>query len=262
MALTFLPRRLIGWLAATLSLATPAIADAQARPPLTVFAAASLTDALGDVGRAYTRRTGQPVRFSFAASGTAARQIEAGAQADLFVAADPQWMDRLQQAGRLAPGARRDLLGGRLVLIAPASSRTRLAIRPGFALAAALGRDGRLAIGEPKSVPAGRYAQEALTRLGVWQQVAARLAPAQDVRAALAYVARGEAPLGVVYETDAAAERGVRVVGIFPAASHSPIIYPAAVIRDARPGAVAFYRFLGGAEAKAIFRRYRFRPVG
>ncbi|MDP1028168.1 molybdate ABC transporter substrate-binding protein [Sphingomonas sp. KR1UV-12] len=255
-------RRLVGWMAALPLLMLPVAAPAQDKPALTVFAAASLTDALGAVGKAYTARTGQAVRFSFAASGTIARQVEAGAQSDLFVSADAQWMDRLQQAGRLMPGARRDLLGGRLVLVAPARSRLRLVIRPGFPLAAALGAGGRLAIGEPKSVPAGRYAQEALTRLGVWQQVAARLAPAQDVRAALAYVARGEAPLGVVYETDAAADPAVRVVGVFPAASHAPIVYPAAVLRDARPGATAFYRFLAGREAQAIFRRYRFRPIG
>ena len=245
-------------LAATRLLPAAAIA-APARPPLTVFAAASLTDALQEVGRAWTKRSGQPVRFSFAASGTGARQILAGAPADLFVSAEPSWMDQVQAAGRLLPGACRDLLGGRLVLVAPAASRVRLAIRPGFPLAAALGDRGRLAVGDPRSVPAGRYAQAALTRLRVWDAVATRLAPAQDVRAALSYVARGEAPLGIVYETDAAADPAVRIVGAFPAASHPPIIYPAAVIQGAKPGATAFYRYLGGTEAMAIFRRYRFR---
>ncbi|WP_321163539.1 molybdate ABC transporter substrate-binding protein [Sphingomonas sp. Leaf339] len=256
-------RRMVLGLAAALAGIgmAPALA-AQPREPLTVFAAASLTDALQTVGRAYTQRTGQPVRFSFASSGTGARQIEAGARADLFVSAEPSWMDQLQKADRLQPGARRDLLGGRLALVAPRASRMSLRIRPGFPLAAALGDRNRLAVGDPRSVPAGRYAQAALTRLGVWASVADRLAPAQDVRAALSYVARGEAPLGVVYETDAVAEPAVRVVGLFPAASHPPIIYPAAVIRGAKPGAVAFYRFLGGAEARAIFRRYRFRPLG
>lgn len=237
-------------------------ASTQQRAPLTVFAAASLTDALGAVGRAYTRRTGQPVRFSFTSSGTAARQIEAGAGADLFLSAEPMWMDRVERAGRVAQGARRDLLRGRLALVAPRASRVSLTIRPGFPIAAALGARGRLAVGDPQSVPAGRYAQAALTRLGVWQDVAGRLAPAQDVRAALTYVARGEAPLGVVYETDAVAERSVRVVGLFPAASHPPIVYPAAVLRGAKPGAADFYRFLTGAEARAIFRRYRFQPIG
>lgn len=253
-------RQVLAGLAAALAL--PGAASAQGREPLTVFAAASLTDALRAVGDAYTRRTGQPVRFSFSSSGTAARQIEAGAGADLFVSAEPMWMDQVERSGRVVRGGRRDLLRGRLVLIAPARSRTALTIRPGFPIAAALGARGRLAMGDPRSVPAGRYAQAALTRLGVWNGVAGRLAPAQDVRAALAYVARGEAPLGVVYETDAAAERAVRVVDTFPAASHPPIVYPAAVLRGAKPGAVDFFRFLSGAEADAIFRRYRFRPIG
>lgn len=235
-------------------LAGPAIA--QPRQPLTVFAAASLTEALGEVGRAYTRRTGQPVRFAFEASGVGARQIAAGARADLFVSADARWMDDLGRRGLL--GARRDLLGNRLALIAPAGSRVRFSIRPGLPLRRALG-DGRLAIGDPRSVPAGAYAREALTRLGMADGV--RFAPAQDVRAALAYVARGEAPLGVVYESDAAAEPRVRVVDLFPERSHRPIVYPAAMLRGARPGAAAFYRVLGGAEARVIFARRRFRTL-
>lgn len=250
-----LPRRSFLGLVIALAMSSPTAAQ---RQPLTVFAAASMTDALGEIGRAYTRVTGQPVRFSFASSATLARQIEAGAKADLFVSADSTWMDRLRP--RLS--ARRDLVGGRLVLVAPAASRLRLTIRPGFALAQALGSRGRLAVGDPASVPAGRYAEEALTRLGTWGQVRGRLAPAQDVRGALAFVARGEAPLGVVYESDAAAEPRVRVVGVFPAASHRPIVYPAAVVRGAGVGAARFYRYLGGPEARAIFRRYRFRPLG
>jgi molybdate transport system substrate-binding protein len=255
----FSRRRVLG---AVMALATlPGVAVAQTKPPLTVFAAASLTNALDEVGRAYTRRTGQPVRFSFVSSGTAARQIVAGAPADLFVSAEPAWMDEVAGKGLVVAGGRRDLLGGRLALVAPRASRVALTIRPGFAIAAALGGGGRLAVGDPQSVPAGRYAQAALTRLGVWQTVAGRLAPAQDVRAALAYVARGEAPLGVVYETDAVSEPAVRIVGLFPAASHPPIVYPAAVLRGAKPGAPAFYRFLGSGEARAIFRRYRFQPL-
>lgn len=254
-------RRLLGWIAAALAAAMPVAAPAQPRAPLTVFAAASLTEALGAVGRAYQRRTGQPVRFSFAASGTAARQIAAGARADLFVSADAAWMDDLARRARIVRGGRVDVLGNRLVLIAPRASRTTLRIAPGFPLARALG-SGRLAVGEPRSVPAGAYAREALTRLGVWQGVAARLAPAQDVRAALAYVARGEAPLGIVYASDAAAEPRVRVVGVFPARSHAPIVYPAAVLTGARAGAPAFFRYLRSAEAGVIFRRYRFQPLG
>jgi molybdate transport system substrate-binding protein len=241
-------------LALAILFATPV--SAQPRQPLTVFAAASLTEALGEVGRAYTRATGQPVRFSFEASGAAARQIAAGARADVFVSADTRWMDDLGKRGLVQ--ARRDLLGNRLALIAPAASRVRLTIAPGFPLQRALG-GGRLAIGEPRSVPAGTYARQALTRLGVWRGLA--LAPAQDVRAALSYVARGEAPLGVVYASDAAAEARVRVVALFPAGSHERIIYPAAVLRGARPGAAAFYRFLSGREARAIFARRKFQTL-
>lgn len=253
-------RTVLGLLAVMLAL--PGTVVAQNGRPLTVFAAASLTDALGAVGRAYTRASGQPVRFSFESSGTAARQIQAGAKADVFVSADAAWMDRLQQAGRLQPGARATIAGGRLMLIAPAGRSMRLTIRPGFPLVQALGPRGRLAVGDPASVPAGIYAREALTRLGVWNGVAGRLAPAQDVRAALAYVARGEAPLGVVYETDAAAEPRVRIVGVFPAASHAPIVYPAAVVRGGGVGAAAFFRFLQGRPARAILRRYRFQVPG
>jgi len=248
-------RRTMLWFALALAAPSPVLAQQQ---PLTVFAAASMTDALGEIGRAYTKATGQPVRFSFASSATVARQIEAGAKADLFVSADSVWMDRLQP--RLA--AWRNLVGGRLVLVAPAASRVRMTIRPGFALAQGLGPRGRLAVGDPASVPAGQYAQAALTRLGVWPAVASRLAPAQDVRGALAFVARGEAPLGIVYASDAAAEPRVRVVGVFPAASHRPIVYPAAVLKGAGPGAVRFYRYLGGGAARAIFRGHRFVPLG
>lgn len=253
-------RRLV--VAALIGTLIAAPVQAASRPPLTVFAAASLTDALQAVGRAWTARTGQSVRFSFESSGTAARQIAAGARADLFVSADTQWMDDLGKRDLIVPGGRRDLLAGRLALIAPAGSRVSLRIRPGFALAQALGADGRLAVGDPRSVPAGRYAQAALTKLGVWSSVAGRLAPAQDVRAALSYVARGAAPLGLVYETDAYADPGVRIVGLFPAASHPPIVYPAAVMRGANPGAREFYRFLGSGAARTIFARYRFRALG
>ncbi len=235
---------------------------ARAAAPLTVFAAASLTDALGEAGRAYTARTGVPVRFSFAASATVARQIETGARADLFVSADRQWMDYLAARGRIAPATRIDLLAGRLALIAPRGSRVALPVRPGMPLAAALGARGRLALGDPAYVPAGRYAQAALIWAGAWPQVAGRLARADNVRVALGYVARGEAPLGIVYETDAIGERGVRIVGLFPPASHPPIVYPAAVIRGAAPGAAAFAAFLRSPPARAIFRRHGFRDPG
>ncbi len=204
-----------------------------------MLAAASLSGVLPEIGKNYEAATHQAVQFSFAASMTLARQIEASSGADIFISADQQSMDYLQTRGLIDPRSRRDLLANSLVLIAPSDSKTALTIRPGFALATAL-RGGRLAIGEPASVPAGRYAQAALMRLGVWDSVKDRLAPGEDVRATLAYVARGEAPLGIVYGTDARLEPRVRVVAAFPPASHPPITYPAALTRDAKSGAAAF----------------------
>lgn len=229
-----------------------------AKDQVTVFAAASLQDALNDVGAAYTRRTGQPVRVSYAASSAIARQLEQGAPADLFVSADREWMDHAAQRRLIAPASRRDLLSNRLVLIAPAGSKVQLSVGPGMPLAKALG-PGRLAMAAPE-VPAGRYARAALTSLGVWPSVQARVAPAESVRAALQFVARGEAPLGVVYETDARLDRRVRIVGVFPPSSHPPIVYPASLTaRGARSGAAsAFLTYLSGPEAKAIFRDYGF----
>lgn len=235
---------------------------AQERSPLTVFAAASLTNALEDVGRAYTARSGQPVRFSFASSSVVARQLEGGARADLFFSADLDWMEYVAARNLIDKATRRNILRGRLALIAPRGSTVRLAIGPGFPLAAALGRRGRLATGDPDYVPAGRYARSALLSLGVWNDVADRLVRADNVRVALAYVARGEAPLGIVYETDARIEPGVRVVSLFPASSHPPIVYPVAVTRKARAGARAFYDFVRGPEGDAIFRRYGLAPLG
>ncbi len=232
---------------------------AQARAPLTVFAAASLTDALQAVGKSYTARTGVPVRFSFAASNLLAKQIEAGARTEVFVSADRQWMDHVERAGWLAAGSRRNLLRGRLVLIAPSDSRIAIRIAPNFPLEKALGPSGRLAVGDPAYVPAGRYAKTALTRLGVWPSVQGKLAPADNVRVALSYVARHTAPLGIVYETDARAERSVKIIGTFPENTHPPIDYPAAIVRGANPAAHGFAAYLNGAEAKAIFRRFGFR---
>ena len=257
-------RAVLGWLAAIAMVAMPVAtpAAAQTKPPLTIFAAASLTNALTEIGKAYTARTGQPVRFSFASSGVIARQIEAGAKADLFFSADTEWMDYVQTRGLIDKATRRIILRGRLALIAPRTSTVQLPIRPGFPLAAALGPRGRLATGDPDSVPAGRYARSALVALGVWPEVVDRLVRADNVRVALTYVARGEAPLGIVYETDAAIEPGVRIVGLFPETSHAPIVYPVAVTRRAKPGATDFYTFATGPEARAIFAKYRFQPIG
>jgi len=229
-------------------------------PTLLVFAAASLTDALEEVDRAFTRDTHIGVQSSYAASSVLARQIEAGAHADVFFSADRDWMDYLDKRGLLRAGTRRDVVGNSLVLVAPADSTVHLAIAPGFALAAALG-DGHLAMGDPDSVPAGLYGRAALTRLGVWDAVAPRVARAENVRTALAYVARGESPLGIVYQTDALADKRVRVVDVFPADTHPPIVYPAAATAAAKPESGRYLDFLRGNSARQIFARYGFRPL-
>ena len=240
--------------ALALGLAAPALAQPA---PVTVFAAASLKNALDDVNAAYTAQTHAPVRASYAASSALARQIEQGGPADVFISADADWMDYLAQKKLIVVATRRDVLANHLALIAPATSSVRLAIRPGFPLAQALG-DGRLAIAGPE-VPAGKYGRAALQTLGVLDSVKDKLAPAENVRAALAFVAQGEAPLGIVYDTDAKSEPKVRIVGLFPDASHPPIVYPAAVVAASQnPAAAGYLAFLQGPKAAAIFRRYGF----
>jgi len=224
---------------------------------LLVFAASSLTNALTDVAAAYTRETGQAVRFSFAASAVGARQIEAGARADVFFSADVEWMDYVDARQLIDRRTRHDVVSNRLALIAPADSTVALRIEANFPLAAALGT-GRLATGDPDYVPAGRYARSALTALGVWNNVADRIVRADNVRSALMFVARGEAPLGIVYQTDALAERKVRIVALFPAGSHPPITYPAAATLAAKPGAARFVEFLLGPVAREIFASHGF----
>jgi len=224
---------------------------------VTVFAAASLTDVLKHAGEGYRHDTGRDVVFSFAASSALARQIEASSGADIFISADTDWMNALDARGLIDHGSRIDLLGNSLVLIAPAESKIVLAIKPQFDLADALG-GGRLALADPASVPAGRYAKAALVSLGVWDFVAGRVVPAENVRVALAYVSRGEAPLGIVYATDAKADAHVRVVDTFPANSHPRIVYPAALTKEAQPGARAFLAYLSGAHAATIFEKAGF----
>jgi molybdate transport system substrate-binding protein len=241
-------------LLASLALLLPGRA---AERELLVFGAASLTDVLEELAAAYTRDTGQGVKLSFAASSALARQLEAGAPADVFLSADLEWMDYVQARGLIDRSTRRDLLSNRLVLIAPAASTLELEIAPGFPLARALG-SGRLATGDPDFVPVGRYARSALTTLGVWSDVARRLVRADNVRTALAFVSRGEVPLGIVYATDAQADPGVRVVDTFPAETHLPITYPVALTARAGPGAARFLEFLGGAAARAAFRKFGF----
>jgi molybdate transport system substrate-binding protein len=243
----------IGFAALALALA-PIAASAES---VTVFAAASLSDALGNVGKAYKAKTGNDVVFSFAASSVLAKQIEASGGADLFISADSEWMDYLEKKTLIAPGSRTNLLGNRLVLIAPASDPATITIAPHFGLSGAL-HGGKLAVADPNAVPAGKYAKASLSALGVWDSVAGNLAPAENVRMALSYVSRGEAPLGIVYTTDAMSDKGVRIVGTFPDNSHPPIVYPAALTKDAKPGAKAFLTFLGGPEARATFAKAGF----
>ncbi|WP_440984991.1 molybdate ABC transporter substrate-binding protein [Xanthomonas sontii] len=243
----------------TLIVAT-AIAPVSAQTPLTVFAAASLKESLDEAASAYQRASGTPVQVSYAASSTLARQVEQGAPADVFVSADQEWMDYLQQRKLIDPTLRRDLLGNTLVLVAPAASKAQVDLRKPGALLAALGAQGRLAVGQTASVPAGKYARAALQALGQWDSVQPRLAESESVRSALMLVARGEAPLGIVYGSDAQAEPKVRVVATFPADSHAPIVYPVAPLR-ASPQAKAaaeFVRWLGTPPAQAIFRRHGF----
>ena len=231
-------------------------------PPaeLVVFGAASLTNVLQDIGTAYSAQTGQHVSFSFAASSVLARQIEAGTRADVFVSADEDWMDYLQTRKLIDPKTRHDIVMNRLVLIAPATSDIKLKIAPHFALAAALGKE-RLATGDPGSVPVGRYARAALTNLGVWSEVSSHIVPAEDVRSALAFVARGETPLGIVYETDAMVEKRVRIVDTFPEDSHAPITYPVALVSTAKAGAGRFVGYMKGPEGRAAFAKYGFQNL-
>lgn len=237
-----------------LNSAWPAANDAE----ITVFGAASLTDALQQLGAAFQRESTIAVKSSFAASSVLARQIESGARADLFFAADLEWMDYLQSRELIDRATRREALGNRLVLIAPADSRIQLKIAPKFALLAALGA-GRLATGDPDSVPVGRYARSALTSLGLWNEVQDRLVRAENVRSALTFVDRGEVPLGIVYETDALIDRKVRIVDVFPADSHLPIVYPVALTRTARPQAARFLQYILGPAGNAVFEKYGFK---
>jgi molybdate transport system substrate-binding protein len=248
-----------GMLAACTLMASFAHAQQPAKHELLIFAAASLTNVMQDIGAAYTKETQQPVKFSFAASSALARQIEAGARADAFFSADTDWMDYLQARHLIDRATRKDVVGNRLVLVAPAASTVELKIAPNFPLARTLG-NGRLSTGDPDTVPVGRYAKSALTSLGVWNDVADRVVRADNVRSAMAFVARGEAPLGIVYETDAFVDKRVRIVDVFPSHSHPPINYPIAATANARPGATQFVEYLGSPVAQEAFKKYGFQP--
>jgi molybdate transport system substrate-binding protein len=222
----------------------------------TVFAASSLQGPLDALARSFEAGSPHRVRTAYGASSALARQIEAGAPAQLFLSADREWMDHVAARGLLRAPAR-PLLSNSLVVVAPRSAPLRLEISPGFALSTALGR-GRLAMADPRHVPAGKYARAALRSLGVWASVESRIAPAENVRAALALVARGEAPLGIVYATDARAEPGVLVAGTFPPESHPPIEYPLGILKAATPAAEEFARYLAGEAARSTWSRHGF----
>lgn len=245
----------LAWIA--LLLASTAHAQEPKRPELLVFAAASLTNVLGELSPAYEKAHGVTVKLSFAASSALARQIESGANADVFVSADQEWMNYLDERKLIAAGTRRDLVGNRLVLIAPADSKVVLKIAPGFALAPSLG-DGRLATADPDTVPAGKYAKAALTALGVWDSVEPKLARGENVRAAMVYVARGESPLGIVYATDAQVDPKVRIVDTFPENTHTPITYPAAATKAGRPEARKYLEFLASREVAETWKKFGF----
>ncbi|MHB8476976.1 MAG: molybdate ABC transporter substrate-binding protein [Steroidobacteraceae bacterium] len=254
--------KIIGILASILCVPwlAPTSAAAADKPSITVFAAASLTNVLQELGDGFTKTTSVPVRFSFAASSALARQIENGSPADVFFSADLEWMDYLQARNLIQPDSRHNVIGNRLVLVAPTGSKIKLKIEPGFALAAALGK-GRLATGDPDAVPVGRYAREALTTLGVWSNVADRLVRADSVRSALAFVDRGEAPLGIVYDTDALIDRHVRVVDVFPDNSHLPIVCAVALTSRAGSDPAKFVDYVRGPAGQVAFKAHGFTPL-
>jgi molybdate transport system substrate-binding protein len=258
-------RRCVEWIAASFALlaiagtgaALPTPARAEGTP-VTVFAAASLKNALDEIAAAWQAETGKPTAISYAASSALAKQIEEGAPADIFFSADLAWMDYLAERTLILEDSRHSLLGNRIVLVAPADSTVEATIGANFPLAELLG-DGYLAMADPEAVPAGKYGKAALEKLGVWDSVAGKVAAAENVRAALLLVSRGEAPLGIVYRTDVAAEPGVRIVDTFPADSHPPIVYPvAAVASSTNPDRAAFLDYLRSPAARAVFEKQGF----
>jgi molybdate transport system substrate-binding protein len=250
--------RLSGLLAVLLvAVAAPQPAVAQEKA-LTVFAAASLKNALDDTNAAYTKQTGARIVVSYAATPALVKQIEEGAPADLFVSADLQWMDYAVDKKLVKADTRFNLLGNRLVLIAAKDSKIdKVAIGQGFDIARLAG-DGRIAVADVKAVPAGRYAKTALESLGAWAAAEPKLAQAENVRAALAFVSRGEAPVGIVYSTDAKIDPGVKIVGTFPDGSHPPVTYPVAITAKAKPEAAGYLDFLRTPVVKTIFETYGF----
>lgn len=248
------------WLSLALASAVvPAGAARAESAGVVVFAAASLKNALDEVAADWTRANGKPAaRISYAASSTLAKQIEQGAPADLFISADLDWMDYLDKKGLIRRDTRINLLGNRIVVVAPRDSRVTLELKPGVDFAKALA-GGKLAMANVEAVPAGKYGKEALTKLGAWAGVKDKIAQAENVRAALLLVGRGEAPLGIVYATDAAAEPNVKIIAAFPDDSHKPIIYPAAIVRDSKSAdAKGFFDYMKGLKARPSFEKQGF----
>ena len=222
---------------------------------VTVYAAASLTNVMDDLGKTFEKQNKIKVKTSYAGSSTLAKQIEAGAPAEVFISADEQWMNYLQNKKLVASNQRINLLGNQLVLIAPKDSNVRINMNKDFAITQAF--QGKLCTGDTKSVPVGKYAKQALTSLGWWQSIQPRLVETEDVRAALNFVAQGECSLGIVYSTDAAISKNVKIVGVFPSNTHPAIIYPLGLLKT-NPNSVKFYKFLQTPEASKVFKNYGF----
>ncbi len=264
----FMRRRLPGRMlvlaaAAALASGSPQPASAQSESgDLLVFAAASLKNALDNINAQWKKETGKSARISYASSPALAKQIENGAPAQVFISADIPWMDYVESKNLVKAGTRFNLLGNRIVLIAPKDKAKAVVIEPGFDIAKVIG-DGRLAMADVVSVPAGRYGKASLEKLGVWDKVAGKLAQAENVRAALLLVARGEAPAGIVYATDAFSEKGVTIIGTFPEDTHPPIVYPAALLAGAtHPDAAAFLAYIRSSKARFLFEAEGFSVLG
>ncbi len=248
----------VAMLAVGILVAAPTAHGRAEEKPVTIFAAASLKNALDDVAQRWVAGGHSKPVISYAASGPLAKQIEAGAPADIFISADLDWMDYVQTKHLIDPASRVTLLGNKLVLVAPKEATATIALKPGVDFGGFIG-NGRLAIGQPQSVPAGKYAQAALTKLGLWDQVKDKLAPADSVRSALFLVARGETVAGIVYQTDAASEPGVKIIATFPADSHPPILYPVArIAASANADAASFLSFLQSDTARPAFEKQGF----
>jgi molybdate transport system substrate-binding protein len=256
------------WLRWVLGSAVALLVPWSSQPPaqaqggdVVVFAAASLKNALDAINAQWQKETGKSAKISYAASSALAKQIEQGAPAQMFISADLDWMDYVEKKNLIKPGSRSNLLGNRIVLIAPKDKAQPVDIKPGFDLAKVLG-DGRLSMANVDSVPAGKYGKAALEKLGVWASVSNKLAQAENVRAALLLVSRGEAPAGIVYQTDAASDSSVKIIGTFPEDTHPPIIYPIALTANASPDAAAFLAYIRSDKAKPLFEAQGFTVLG